>query len=224
MESIYNFSKKLKPEYAALKFNALLDKFKKKPPSVKTFFRNKKYSSRLSIKNLDLLEGKNVEDILKKYPLSPSKTKALDKMIVDYRKGNLSLSGSTTSKYNKKSLNKEKLDKLIDDYEEAKKKKRNSLSLKIIDKLKELDVAELKKKFSWTSSKGKLYNKMVEDYKDRKISLSKDKSKFDPTNMSKEKINKILKDYEATRRKSSKLDDMLKRYSKITLDQYKTFF
>ncbi|XP_028174958.1 uncharacterized protein LOC114363439, partial [Ostrinia furnacalis] len=200
MQKLYeSISNKFDNNYAAMKFSAILSLFKKKPkkpPSVVTFYRNKKRLSRLSIKDLDLLEGKNVEDIIKKYPLTPSKTKALDKMIVDYRKGNLSLSGSTTSKYKKKKLNKDKLEKLITDYEEAKKKRRNSLSLRIIDKFKELDVAELKKKFSLTSSKGKLYNQMIEDYKDKKVSLSRlsNKSKFDPKNMSKEKLNKILRD------------------------------
>lgn len=199
-------------------FKGFLNKFKKgsKPiPSILTIYRNKKKRlSRLSIKDLDLLEGKNVSGLLKKYSLSPSKAKTLDKMVVDYRKGNLSLSGSTTSKYKNKKLNKEKLEKIIQNYEEAKRKRRNSLSLRIIDKINDMDVAELKRKFSWSSSKRKLYSQMMESYKDDKFSLSKisNKADFDPKKLSKSKIDELLKDYEekqkAMKSSSTKIDSL----------------
>lgn len=219
-----------------MKFNKILDKFKKGShpvPSVITLYKDKKKRlSRLSIKDLDLLEGKNVPDLLKKYPLTPSKTKVLDKLVKDYRKGNLSLSGSTTSKYKRKKLNKDKLNKIIEDYEEAKKKKRNSLSLRIIDKFKDLDVSELKRKFSWTSSREKLYNQMINDYYDRKISLSNlsNKSRFDPSRLSKGKINKLLEDYDAKKKTMKSSSSLLESYtstkkrSKLSIDALKNIF
>lgn len=196
-----------------MKLSDIIDKIKKKKqpsltgvkkePSILSIFRKKQRLSKISMRDIDLLEGKNVKDLLKKYPLSSSQTKALDRLVSDYKKGNVSLSGSTTSKTKKKKLDKDKLEKIIKEYEEARQKKRNSLSLRIIDKFKELDVTELKKKFSLTNSKGIVYDKMMEDYKKGRMSFSQwsNKSKFDPRTISKGRISKLLSAYQAKDKK-----------------------
>lgn len=160
--------------------------------------------SMLYLKDLELIEGMNANELTKKFSVSPSKAKVLDKLLEDYKKGHLSVAALSDKPRlkQKKKLNKEKLNKMIQDYEDL-KKRRKSRSLKLIDKLKEMDPTELKKKFSLSSSRQRIFTHMVDDYRNRKLSFSKlsNKPKFSVRKISKGQVNQMLQEYETNKKK-----------------------
>lgn len=160
--------------------------------------------SRLFVKDLDLIQGMKADELIKKFSVSPSKAKVLDKLLEDYKKGHLSVSSLTDKTKNKKKrkLNKEKLNKMINDYEEI-KRRRKSRSSKMIEKLKEMDPMEIRKRFSLSSLKYRAYTRMAEEYKNKKLSFSKLNKTSHPSKISKGQVNQMLEDYETHKKKLS---------------------
>uniref|UniRef100_A0A2A4JLU9 Uncharacterized protein n=1 Tax=Heliothis virescens TaxID=7102 RepID=A0A2A4JLU9_HELVI len=96
-------------------------------------------------------------------------------------------------KTSEKSLNKRVADTKI---------KMSKVDTNDIKKIKEINVNDLKKRYSMTESKIKMVEGMVTDYTDGNLSFSK-KSRKPTSNkkLTKEQLNEILKDYDTAKKK-----------------------
>ncbi|XP_021206200.1 uncharacterized protein LOC110385869 [Bombyx mori] len=192
-------------ETADVNFDAIKDYFPEKKLSnqiknlsVLTIFKNHKKLSKLniSLSHLDLIEGLEAEDLKKKFSIKGSRGTLLEQMVEDYKKGNLSSAGlSDKSKFNFKKLDKDRINSMLDAYKEQKMKSKISLKL--------LNVNELKRKHSLSTSKEKILQKVIADYKKGKISQTAMVSlqRLRSKKLSKEELNKILQNYEKTQKK-----------------------
>nr|XP_053614359.1 putative autophagy-related protein 11 [Plodia interpunctella] len=182
----------------------------------------KLYDEKKKTKNnavsLDNLKYMDKDELRRKLSLSGSKANAFNKMVDDYRKGKISLTKLTQSKTEPKKLNKQKIDEMLTVYDNTKKRKSNVVNL---DNLKNMDKDELKKKLSLSGSKANVFNKMVDDYRKGKLSLTKlTQSKTEPKKFSKQKMDEMLLAYEKTKNSktnklSSKLDVFKPYYSDV---------
>lgn len=195
-------------DVAGYNLGSIKDKiFTSKTRSLTSLLKENRKMTKLYLPDLDLIKGMNANDLGKKYSVSPSKAKVLDKLVEDYKKGRLSVSAMHDKpKFKSRKLSKDKLNKLIENYDEI-KNRRKTRSSKIIEKLREMDPAELKKKFSLTSSRHRVLEHMVNDYKKRKVSFSKlsNKSQFSPRRMSKGQVKQMMQHYEEQKQKRLKL-------------------
>ncbi|KAG6454432.1 hypothetical protein O3G_MSEX008682 [Manduca sexta] len=187
------------------KFVDNLDRFSlKKLASVVTLFKNKKKFSKInmSLKDLDLIDGLEFEDLKKKFSIKGSKEKLLEKLIHDYKKGDLSAAGSMSnkSKYNElKKLDKEQLHKMLETY--AEKSKNNRLSIA------EAIIGNLKTNTSLSSLKRGLFDKVLESFKKGDLSKSATSKicKLDVKKLSKKEISIIIKKFQEQEKKKRRV-------------------
>lgn len=154
-----------------------------------------------SIKNIDLIEGLGMNDLKKQFSIKGSKEKVLKNMVNDYKRGRLSLSNIQKSKYDVRNLSKNQLHNMINDYVTAQN-----------EKYADLNADDLKKKFNVQKSQTKVLEKMVDDFKNGKLSATAfSKHGFEPKNLNKEKLNTMLQKYT----EDQKLDvtDIKKKFS-----------
>lgn len=125
------------------------------------------------------------KDVKKKFSLTKSKSSILRHMINDYKKGkNLSLI-LRKSNINLEYLDKKDMDSILNLYKAAKKSS-------LFD-----NVNKLKKKMRLTKSDAEIFEKMTEDYKDCKFSLSDipNISNIDTSDIKKENLIQIIDYY-----------------------------
>lgn len=177
--------------------------------SAKILFKKNLRKSKLSVKNIDLIEGFSAKDLKKKFSITGSKQHVLENMVNDYKKGNLSLSRlPNKSNFDARKLDKEQLNTMLQDYEMIQKR---------IKENADLNADDLKRKFSVTGSRGKVVEKMVADYKMGKASATglSVKSKFDPNKLNKEQFNDMLKKYETAQKDRKRISFLEQSKSKF---------
>lgn len=177
--------------------------------SVDILYKNNLRKSKLSLKNIDLIEGFSAKDLKKKFSIKGSKQNVLENMVNDYKKGNLSLSRlPNKSKFDVRQLDEDKMKTMLQDYEMIQKR---------IKENADLNADDIKRKFSLTGSRGKVLDKMVADYKMGKASATglSAKSKFDPNKLNKEQITDMLKKYEAAQKGRKRVSFLEKSKSKF---------
>ncbi|XP_060805704.1 uncharacterized protein LOC132902872 [Amyelois transitella] len=197
MSSYLNIIQNNKPSKA---LSLIKSRLSIKNAPVEILFRNKKSLTlpNPSLKNLQLIDGFTASELKRKFFVPGSKTKILEELVKEYKKGNLSMSGiSKTSKYKEQELDQEKLNKIIRQYKKVRKK-----SIASINEMKYSDKDSLKRKFSLAGSKGRVFTEMIEDFRNGKISLTKlTHSKTYPKKFNKDQMNELLKVYEDSKKR-----------------------
>lgn len=176
----------------------------KKKFSITTLYRNKESFTRenISIKNLELLDEIESYQLKDQFAIKGSKLAVLDNLLRDYKKGHVSVAGNSKySKFRDRVLNKRILNAILKEY----KNKMKNINQKSVDveQLKNLDKKDLKTTLAMTASKGKLFDKWIEEYKAEKISLSGFRgSKKRPKKINRIEMDNILEKYQLAKKAS----------------------
>ncbi|KAF9424886.1 hypothetical protein HW555_000187 [Spodoptera exigua] len=171
--------------------------------SITSLFKNKNNKSKLAIKDIDLIEGMEANDLMKLYTVSEPKVPLLEMMVADYKRGRFSIPGASTKQKKKKiALDQAKLDQMINEYDEEVRKK----DLEEIQN----NAETLKKKFALSNAQVlKLDNIVQELHQGKSYQLDIATVLLDPKDLTKEQFHSLIKEYEDTQVKKSRLSQIL---------------
>nr|XP_021190495.2 uncharacterized protein LOC110376364 isoform X2 [Helicoverpa armigera] len=163
--------------------------------SVISLFRSNMNQSKLNIRDIELIDGMDANDLKKRFSVSGANAKILEEMVADYKDGRLSLAGmSHKSKFNDKWLDKTRLNRMIKEYDEVRRKKDLE---DILD-----NARQLKKKFSLTKSEACNLDKVMKELNNGKGSkLELVQTLFDPNRLTKDRVQDIVKQYREGKKK-----------------------
>lgn len=164
--------------------------------SVTTIFRNKIKRSKINVNDIELIEGMEASQLKKRFSVSRSKAKLLEKMVDDFKRGKLSLPGlSHKSKFDAKSLDKVLLNRMIVQYDERSKAKH-------IEEAKQT-AAVMKKKFKMSKhDANRLENVLVDINKGKGAHVDLVKDVLDPKHLTKQRLEKFINKYEEAKKKN----------------------
>ena len=165
-----------------------------KKPNAIAIFRNKIKKIKGDESNIELLETMDANKLKEEFSIFGSRAKVLDKMVQDYNTGRLSLPGLThKSKFDAKSLNRIKLNKLIKQYDERSREGE-------IDEAKQ-NAAIIKKKFKMSDREANKVEKLLVDLsKGQGSELELLKDLLEPDHLTKERLDKYIKQYDHARK------------------------
>lgn len=171
--------------------------------SVITVLRNKIKRSKMDIYDIELLEGMDARHLQKQFSITGSRAIVLEKMVDDYNRGRLSIPGkSHKSKYNSKSLDKVKLNKMITQYNERSRDQ-------IFDDPK-WNAAIIKKKFRLSERETNKVEKLLDDLNKGKgsdVDLLRDL--LVPERLTKDNLDKFLRQHEEARKKGRRISYLI---------------
>lgn len=150
-----------------------------------------------------MLKGADARQLKKQFSVTGSKAKLLEKMVDDYRRGRISVSGlSRKSKFNAKRLDKAQLNKMLKQYDKG-SRERN------IEEAKK-NAAIMKKKYSMSQSEAdELERVLVELSKGKGSHVELVRNLLDPKKLTKERIEKFITKYKEAQRKHRGLSYMI---------------
>lgn len=149
-----------------------------------------------------MLEGFDAHELKRRFSITGSRAKILEGMVADYNRGELSLPGmSHKSKFDNKSLDKARLHRMIEQYDEGKRSRHIREA--------RYNASILKKKFHMSSSQTrKLQKLMVELEKGKGSNVKLVKNLLNPEKCSKNHVEKLIKQYEEGQKKKRGLSYM----------------
>lgn len=178
---------------------------------------HKSHKPKLTIKDIELLEGMEVNNMKKRFAVTGPKANILEMMVADYKRGRFSSQGTshkpkpTTS--TPKALDKATLDQMIKDYDEEIRKK----DLEEIQK----NADDLKKRFAMPEAEGIKFDNIVKElYKGKGSQLDLTAALLDPKKLTKEQLNTLIKEYEDSQVKKKRLSNIFGQ-SRLSLDTSK---